>query len=261
MKTRMKSSIAGVLILTALMALGSCQKETPGTNGYQYTNVIQVANDGTTTFIENNLKMLLAGSATLTDTLAASLIKIREEEKLARDVYAVVGRTWNNQVFQRISTAENNHLTAVITLMRSAGLTDTALEAEGIFTGSGMQAMYDSLVSQGEASFQEACQAGARIEEMDINDLSRALLNTSDSNATLVLENLLRGSRNHLRAFNRQLAALGYTYTPVYISQDEFDQIVNSPMEQGQRYRFRGRGGNHGNCQGNMPGYGNGFGM
>lgn len=95
---------------------------------------------------------------------------------------------------------------------------------------------------------------------MDMYDLCRALLSNTDRNTSLVLENLLRGSRNHLRAFNRQLAAMGITYNPVYISQDEFDQVVNSPMEQGQGYRFRGREGNHRNCQGNMPGYGNSFG-
>lgn len=257
MKAGMKNSMAGGLIITALMMLASCQKDMKGTDDYQYASVIQVASDGTTTFIDNNLKMLLTGNTALADTLASSLVKIREEEKLARDVYAELGQRWNNLVFQRISTAESNHLTAVITLMKSAGLADTVVEAEGVFVDSGVQALYNNLVAQGSASLPEAYQTGALIEEMDIYDLSQVLLNIVDANTTLVLDNLMRGSRNHLRAFNRQLSALGISYTPVYISQDEFDQVVNSPMEQGQRYRFRGRKGNQGNCQGNMPGYGN----
>jgi len=48
----------------------------------------------------------------------------------------------------------------------------------------------------------------------------------------LVFENL-EGSRNHLRVFNRQLESIGITYAPVYISQEEYDQIISTPMETG----------------------------
>jgi hypothetical protein len=49
----------------------------------------------------------------------------------------------------------------------------------------------------------------------------------------MVYDNLLRGSRNHLRAFMKVLVQQGGSYVPQYISQAEFDAIVNSPVETG----------------------------
>ena len=43
------------------------------------------------------------------------------------------------------------------------------------------------------------------IEETDITDLEDAIANTNDAYITQVYSNLLRASRNHLKAFNRQL--------------------------------------------------------
>lgn len=43
----------------------------------------------------------------------------------------------------------------------------------------------------------------------------------------------MKGSRNHLRAFISQLSGQGVTYTPQYITQEEFDAIIDSPLETG----------------------------
>ena len=48
-----------------------------------------------------------------------------------------------------------------------------------------------------------------------------------------VFESLMKGSRNHMRAFMSQLVKQGAGYTPQYISQAELDAIVNSPRETG----------------------------
>jgi len=48
-----------------------------------------------------------------------------------------------------------------------------------------------------------------------------------------VYENLLKGSRNHLRAFASTLERYGVTYTPQFLSQEEYEEIVGSPMETG----------------------------
>jgi hypothetical protein len=87
------------------------------------------------------------------------------------------------------------------------------------------------------------------IEEMDIKDLDEVLAATTNENVTLVFENLLKGSRNHLRAFNLQLTNLGIVYTPTYISQTDYDLIVNSPMEKGKQYRMNGQGNGNGKGQ------------
>ena len=51
----------------------------------------------------------------------------------------------------------------------------------------------------------------------------------------MVYENLLRGSRNHLRAFVKVLAKHDVTYTPQILDQEEFDGIVSTPKETGRK--------------------------
>ena len=91
---------------------------------------------------------------------------------------------------------------------------------------------------------------------MDIKDLTDILESATNENIILVFENLLKASRNHLRAFTRQLAGLGISYIPVYISSDEFEQIINSPMEKGNQYRINSRQGSQG-YRGNQGNQGN----
>jgi len=44
----------------------------------------------------------------------------------------------------------------------------------------------------------------------------------------------MMGSRNHLRAFTSTLKNMyGIEYKPQVISMDEYEQIINSPMETG----------------------------
>jgi hypothetical protein len=110
--------------------------------------------------------------------------------------------------------------------------------------------LYNELVANASVSVEEAFKTGALIEEMDIKDLDDALVTTTNENVILVFENLLKGSRNHLRAFNRQLTTLGIVYTPVYVSQADYDLIVNSAMEKGNQYRMNGQGNRMGKGKG-----------
>ncbi|HJX71218.1 MAG TPA: DUF2202 domain-containing protein, partial [Bacteroidales bacterium] len=126
----------------------------------------------------------------------------------------------------------------------------------GVFSDAGIQVLYHDLIAKGSVSAEEAYMTGALIEEMDIKDLTEALNNDMNENIIRVFENLLKGSRNHLRAFNRQIINLGLNHTPVYISQEEYDQIVNSPFEKGNQYRIQGHYKNQENCQGSMRGQG-----
>lgn len=75
---------------------------------------------------------------------------------------------------------------------------------------------------------------GAAIEELDIVDITaeEAKIENNDDIA-LVYANLKKGSRNHLRAFYRNIIRAGGSYTPQYLTQAEFDVIVNSDFERG----------------------------
>lgn len=254
----MKNLVISFFLFASIAVVSSCQKDAMTSENPQYASVLSVSGDGTTAVIEANLKSAFIETSALTDSELASLLKMKEEEKLARDVYSVLSQKWGGQVFTNISAAENNHLNAIVLLLTSYGSTETSIGDAGIFADAEVQKLYNDLVAKASVSIDEAYKTGALIEEMDIKDLNEALGITTNENFVLVFENLLKGSRNHLRAFTLQLTNLGLTYTPVFISQDEYTQIVTSAMEKGKQYRMNGQGNGLGNGKGNKGGKGQG---
>ncbi|MFA6542334.1 MAG: DUF2202 domain-containing protein, partial [Bacteroidota bacterium] len=107
----------------------------------------------------------------------------------------------------------------------------------GVFADHELQALYDALLLKGKQNPADAYAAGAAIEEVDIVDLQKRLALTDNDDIAFVYNNLMRGSRNHLRAFVRNLSSQGITYIPKYLSQTEFDQIIASGNERGRGYR------------------------
>lgn len=96
------------------------------------------------------------------------------------------------------------------------------------------QTLYTDLVAASGVSLVAAVKVGVQIEELDISDLASRKAASHNADILFVYDNLLRGSRNHLRAYMSVLAQQGGSYTPQYISQAEFDAILNSPMEKGR---------------------------
>ena len=197
-------------------------------------DVTGVVDDGTTTVNEDALVTQLSTMALgdLSDAERDALLYMREEEKLAYDVYNALGDIWDTQVFSNISDAELTHTDSVKVLLDRYGITDLATTSTaGVFTNPELQSLYDQLVAQGTTSLVDALSVGATIEDVDIADLrARA---TDNPDIQLVYDNLEKGSRNHLRAFVRQLTNNDATYTPSYISQADFEAIVDSPTERG----------------------------
>lgn len=171
-------------------------------------------------------------STTLDATEIAGLQYMREEEKLAHDVYAALYAQWGTPVFNNIASSEAAHTDAVLTLLNAYGIADPAASnPPGTFSDLTLQALYNQLISQGHLSELEGLKVGALIEETDIRDIVDRQALTDESKITAVYENLLCGSRNHLRAFDRQLKIRGVSYVPVVITQEQWDAIANSARE------------------------------
>jgi len=255
-------TIVKTIVLSSFMAasvvLSSCQKDMNNSDNAQYASLISVSGEGTTSLIEANLKSAFIETAALTETELASLLKIKEDEKLARDVYSVLYQKWGSTVFSNISDAESNHLNAIILLLTNYGSADTSIGEVGVFTNNEVQKLYNELIANATLSIEAAYKTGALIEEMDIKDLNSALSGTTNENIIMVFDNLLKGSRNHLRAFNLQLTTLGVVYSPVFISQADYDLIVTSAMEKGKQYRMNGQGNGQGKGQKGQGNRGNG---
>ena len=169
------------------------------------------------------------------DTVEESdLLVLREEEKLARDVYKVLYDEFNQNIFNNIASSEQTHTDAVLTLIDRYDLTDPVGTNDiGVFEDDVLQSLYDDLVSAGENSLLDALVVGATIEDLDIKDIEEMIDRTDNEDLILVYELLQKGSRNHLRSFISQIEDVdsSYVYVPQYITQDEFDDIINSPME------------------------------
>ena len=171
--------------------------------------------------------------ATLTTEEVDGLRWMREEEKLAHDVYVALGEAWGSRIFANIASSETTHMEAIKTLLDRYGITDPAAgQPVGVFTDPALQALYDDLVARGRTSLVDAFTVGALIEDLDISDLRKRATDTPD--IALVYDDLEQASGNHLRAFVRNLGRQGATYTPTYISVDELESILGSSNGQGR---------------------------
>ena len=182
--------------------------------------------------------------ATISTEEAADLQFMREEEKLAHDVYVTLYEQWGLRVFDNISRSEQQHTDAVATLLDRYDITDPAAgNALGNFTDADLQTLYDQLVAQGSKSVADALKVGAAIEEINIRDLQERLAATDNAAIDQVYENLLAGSENHLRAFVSNLKSrTGETYAPKYLSRAAYDAIVTASGSQGGGNGGRGGG-------------------
>ncbi len=157
------------------------------------------------------------------------VLLMREEEKLARDVYLTLYEKWNLRTFGNIAKAEQNHMDAVAYLMEIKGIADPVEYADvGVFTNEEIAGLYNTLVEKGSVSIVEAIKVGALIEDLDISDLEKLLANTTDEDTIRVYENLLAGSEQHMRAFINQLSRYNEKYEPAYISESRYNDILRS---------------------------------
>lgn len=173
--------------------------------------------------------------SSLSEDEISGLILMREEEKLARDVYLTLYDKWNLRIFNNIANSEQTHTDAVKVLLDRYDLEDPVKDdAVGVFTSLDLKTLYDELVSRGSASLLDALVVGATIEDLDIKDLNELLTQTDNEDIILTYNNLNRGSRNHLRAYVQQIESNGGSYSPQYISQSEYNSIISSDQERGR---------------------------
>ncbi len=159
---------------------------------------------------------------------------MREEEKLARDVYQYLYSEWGLMIFKKISTSEQRHMDAVGFLLDKYGLDDPAENnPPGIFTSPVLQVLYDDLIADGSVSQVAALEVGATIEDLDIFDLLVLLDQADNEDIKTAYQNLLKGSRNHLRSFVYQLSLNGVDYVAEYLTDEEIESIILTPYERG----------------------------
>ena len=137
--------------------------------------------------------------------VAAMMQFMREEEKLARDVYLKLNEKYqkDTNTFEKIAVSEQEHTDAVKALLDKYGVEDPAAETdEGEFVNEELQELYETLVEIGEEGLTEGLNVGVTIEKKDMDDIADAIdLSRKYPDIVKVYSNLLAGSESHLAAF------------------------------------------------------------
>ena len=216
MKTTMKKVIYFFVMISFVIVANGCSEDSEDAFD------IDLSQDNTIG-LQDNL--------TISQKDADALLFILEEEKLARDTYEFLDKTWGLNQFANIKKSEQTHIDAIENLLKQNEISYTILP-EGVFSNDELQAHYNTFKVDGVKSVIDALKIGATIEDLDIKDLEDFVLETENAQIINVYQSLQCGSRNHLRSFMKGLDKNRGTYTPQFITQDEFNSIVNSSNEQ-----------------------------
>jgi len=205
-------------------------------------------------YANNGKSVTSSTTGTLDATEASHLTFMREEEKLARDVYLTFADMYPEQpVFATIATrSEQTHTDTIRDKLEQFNLPDPNPNANdlpasiGLFSGTewGWYFMqkYAELVAKGSNSELDALYVGALIEELDMHDIVDCptvmvqtgyndpcgLKYTDEKAIQNAYSSLIDGSENHLRSYVGQIeAVIGEgNYKAQYLTQEEVDAIL-----------------------------------
>jgi hypothetical protein len=155
---------------------------------------------------------LPVAAQSLAPGVAETMQYMREEEKLAHDVYLHFsgiygGLAPGSKIFYHITESEQRHTEAVLGLLNLFGVEDPAVGlGPGEFADDSLQELYYTLVNVGGTDYEAALGVGVLIERKDITDILEAItLSAAYPEIVKVYSNLLTGSEHHLEAFLKVL--------------------------------------------------------
>ncbi len=222
-------------------------------------NTVATTSDSYNTNDAETVSTSDSDSTTVTDSPldineASHLTFMREEEKLARDVYLSFADMYpEQQVFARIATrSEQTHTDVMRDRLAEYNLpdpnpaTNDLPDSLGQFSGEEwgwyFEEKYDALVAMGAENELQALYAGALIEELDMHDITDCpavmveagyndpcgLHYTDEDGLINAYRSLIDGSESHLRAYVGQIEAVigAGNYEAQYLSQEEVDAIL-----------------------------------
>jgi hypothetical protein len=218
---------AFALMFSATLFLSSCQnKDTATPDNLKSTDptasVSAFNNDSL------NCDCIVNPADTIYDNEINMLQYMREEEKLARDVYITLFSQYQVNIFDNISKSEQVHMDRILCLLNYYNIEDPVIDQIGVFSNTDLQDLYNSLVAQASISLIDAYTVGATIEDVDIFDLDEYMNETTNEAILTIFGHLECGSENHMRAFSRLLNNNSSVYTPQYISQEDYDAIISA---------------------------------
>lgn len=240
-----------LLFLTLPFMMSSCNSE--GTDGV--ASITSTDAGGPAPVEDATQDVISAAEASGLDATEAShLTFMREEEKLARDVYLMLAELYPGQrVFSQIATrSEQTHTDTMRDKLDQFNLpdpnpdTNNLPDSIGVFTGDEWGWYFEDkfalLTTMGKESELAALYVGALIEELDMHDIAVCpqvmidrgfsspcgLEYTDEGALQTAYSALISGSESHLRAYVEQIeAVIGVgNYEAQYLTQAEVDAIL-----------------------------------
>jgi hypothetical protein len=191
---------------------------------------------------ESKLETDIDSEQDLTPAEIEGLVFMREEEKLARDVYIIFNNKYDRKIFDIIARSEQGHTDTMLFLLTRHGIKDpVGNNPIGVFENEDLQTLYEMLIEEGSLSLESALYVGCLIEEIDILDIDELMEAAISRDILLAYSHLMNGSKNHMRAYVKSWELqTGQDYKPRFISTDLFDKIMNDSSHGGH--------GGHGGC-------------
>jgi hypothetical protein len=206
-----KIFLSSLIVMSSIFFFSSCNEGIAGTE--EEVTELKSATDEAPCLLAGTIADVPIPGCTITGTIteseAAGLLFMREEEKMARDVYDYLYEKYQLPVFKNITKSENMHMSAVLRLIEGFKIADNSSNNPGEYTNEHIAELYDQLIEKGNISEIEALKVGVLIEQTDIADLQKELLTVENSSVKTVYGNLLKGSEAHLKAFTWNLKVRG----------------------------------------------------
>lgn len=243
--------------LAGLFTLASCSQSDDVVQDDSTLSILKVEEDGTSMMTRANITPVMEATSPLTADETEFLYAIREDEKIAHDVYAAFSALYPAaKTISKIMTAESSHISAAEAVLDYYEIEYPPLSDTGIFEDADRQALYNDLITKGTTLI-KAYGTMALMEEETVYAYKSIQNQLTNSNLSLLLSQLIKASSNHLRATVRQVVKLGGSYSPAYLSDEEYQTIINMAFENGNFYGIRkhnGEGNTNAQKKGNKKG-------
>lgn len=155
-------------------------------------------------------------------------LKLYQEEKLAYDLYGEFYERWSLGVFNKVQQREAKHVWCVERIMDNYGFDYNTNTNSGIYPDKDIQRMYDDLTVKGCISDLAALEAAAYIKEKHISQLRERIRYQEDEYVVKVIFLMESAAQSHLRAFVKSIRLSGSDYSPVFLTDDEFSNVMDS---------------------------------
>lgn len=249
--------ITASLFLSSILGITSCSNDempSPEQNNLASIEILDIdglttraASDfsqGVSSINQENLQCVLEATDPLTADEITFLYAIREDEKLEHDLYNLAFTKYPDLTqLNRFVSAATSHLEASERILTYYEVSFPSLSEEGVFADETRQAIYNEK-AQVMTSISEVYQTLSLLEEENIQAYEAVLDDIENVNIKMLVENLLRASKNHLRALNKMIIAIGETYTPTIISVEDYEEIINTSFQRGKQYQQNASKGN-----------------